>query len=178
MIGLCPACLSQNELLHIHHWYEPPNYVRYSICICRSCNVLLTPKYLWDTFTRQNNKLPRWMEHILPNWDLQCLFVLNKKYGLRINFNKLIRNRYRHIPRPIKSQELNTSCLKCGNPHTIITTNRRNRNYDGLNYYCPKCKYATSSPITIHPIVLPRRDRLGRFTTSVIDSNASQTTKE
>ena len=64
-------------------------------------------------------------------------------------------------------------CPECKRSNLVKFGKKFSNRKEVQQYLCKSC-----GRITIHPIALPHRDRLGRFTTSVIDSSASQIYKE
>lgn len=98
---ICPCCLHKTMSLYHHHWFEPPDYSMHVQHICKQCNCQLRPDTIWSyLLTRPNDKQRFWMSHILPSWELQCLFVKHH-YNLKDNrlFRKAMKQAYK-LPFP------------------------------------------------------------------------------
>ncbi len=88
--GICPQCLTdiitnnENLLtcegcgkrlphLFVHHWYDPKDYRHvHTRQICQFCNAQLVAKGLWSPHPYDVK-----LNHILPNWELQRLYINN-----------------------------------------------------------------------------------------------------
>lgn len=71
----CPLCLEYKPRLVRHHWYSPPLYLLEYIYACDACNQRLKTRYMWGINGHKNRGQADWMGHILPNWELQRLFI-------------------------------------------------------------------------------------------------------
>lgn len=72
-IPTCPSCGRQRRL-YSHHWYEPPEYQRQQIYICAECNNKLRQD-IWGKYADRK----RWLNHILPSWDIQLLWLKGRE---------------------------------------------------------------------------------------------------
>lgn len=70
---ICEGCGERFHQLFNHHWYDPQDYSQiYFKKLCQFCNVRLQTRNLWKP-----HKLEEWQNHILPNWELQLLYLNN-----------------------------------------------------------------------------------------------------
>ena len=80
----CECCGGKSHKLFKHHWFDPNDYTKYEYkMVCHFCNPKLIGKNLWGEYNESD-----WMNeygwyHILPNWELQKLYINDTKHYLK-----------------------------------------------------------------------------------------------
>ena len=81
MSGFNESVEKEVDFFVIHHWYEPPDYELHTAIACLDCNVLLVPNRLWCLSDGKNGKYKKWMDHVLPHYLIQRLYI--QEYRLK-----------------------------------------------------------------------------------------------